>query len=340
MWYNGFIIWKKSTEKAMKTKKLLSIFAATLLSATALFGCTASDTKIEFKNNWLKDPLLSQTSLTETLCYDVTFEKSAGSNTLKYAFGYENGSYTTTLTKRSTEEFDYTTKLTIDVVYSWNGETITLQDTVETSVHFISANDGLTPIKSTKTILSHSPVNATEEVSALNKCYNTSHYSIETTYADGKGTAKIQENPDIAEGEKDYKAPKTLTFNMGKKLSYLDNEQLLLGLRAFDSSTTSGTVQSYAPFEGGMQKISLSFNSKKQSKELNVAVTENSQAKEIKLFEYRTATIALKATNSGADKTAWVATENRNVILRLEHPLPFNFGTMVYSLKSIDRTES
>ena len=324
----------------MKTKKLLSIFAAAIISATALSACTAGDTKIEFKNNWLKDPLLSQTSLTETLCYDVAFEKSAGSNTLKYDFGYENGSYTTTLTKRSDDEFEYTTTFTIDVVYAWNGETTTLQDKVETYVHFKNANDGLTPIKSTKTILSHAPVNAINEVSALSKCYNTSHYYIETNYADGKGVTKVQQDPDIAEGEKDYKTPKTLNFNMGKKLSYLDNEQLLLGLRAFDSSTTSGNVQSYGVFEGAMQKIGLSLKSSKESKELNVAVTENGQTKDVKLFEYRTATISLKAANSGADKTVWVATENRNVILRIEHPLPFNFGTLVYSLKSVDRTES
>ena len=320
----------------MKMKKLLTVLAAAMLGATALSGCTAGETKLEFKNNWLKNHLNPQESLSETLTYDVTFEKSAGIDTLSYDFGYENGVYTTKLTQRSDNTFEYTTKLTIDVVYSLGGETKTLQDIVESYVHFENASNGLTPIKSTKTILSHSPKKLTGSLSVVDDCYATEHCSMETNYADGKGVCTLQDLI-IPDGAEQPAEPVTFNFSMGKKLSFLDNEQLLLALRAFDSSTTSGSVQTYTPFEKS-RKFSLSFNSEKKSAELKI--TDNGVTNEKRLFEYRVATLKLKASNSTPEKTAWVATEDRNVILRLETPLPFSYGKMIYSLTTIERTES
>ena len=125
---------------------------------------------------------------------------------------------------------------------------------------------------------------------------------------------------------------------MGEKLSYLDNEQLLLALRAFDTSTTSGNVNTYSPFTKATQKIGISFTNEEEAS-AQLSISENGAEATQKKFKYRKATLSIKATNSGQSQTAWVATENRNVILRLETPYSFNHGKLVYTLKSIDRIE-
>lgn len=322
----------------MKTKKLLPILAAAIIGATALSGCTSGDSKITFSNNWLKSNINPQESLTETLAYDVSFEKGTGYDSLSYDFDYQNGVYTTTLTQRSDGKLEYTTKLTVDVVYTLeNGESKTVQDVVETYVFFADANNGLTPIKSTKSIVSNTPKKLNSDVTSVSSCYQPVKYSITTDYTDGDGVCVVQDLI-IPDGASELKAPKTYKFEMGKKLSYLDNEQLLLGLRAFDSSTTSGKVTTFNAFTSNVtQKVSVSFKSSADSTQLNV--TENGEAIAGKNFNYRTATIKYNKQNSGAEQTAWVATENRCVILRLETPLPYEMGKLVYAIKTIDRIE-
>ena len=322
----------------MKTKKLLPMLATLVIGATAaLSGCTAGDTTIEFKNNWLKNHLTPQDALTETLKYDVKFEKSAGYEGFAYDYEYKNGEYVTTLTQFSNDQFEYTTKLTIDVTYSnANGESATVQDVVESSVLFQTASKGLTPIQSSKTILSHFPMNITKQGKALKDCYQKSHYTMSTVYSDGKGVCTLQNLTPNADGA--LSEPEKTNVSMGKKLSYLDNEQLLLALRAFDTSTTSGNVNAYSPFTKATQKIGISFTGEEEAS-AQLSISENGAEATQKKFKYRKATLSIKAANSGQSQTAWVATENRNVILRLETPYSFNHGTLVYTLKSIDRIE-
>lgn len=321
----------------MKTKKILPLLATLIIGTSAALSGCGGNTKIIFKNNWLKDPLNPQASLSETLSYDVTFEKNAGMNTISYAFDYQNGKFVSTLTQRSDGQFEYTTKLTIDVVYTLGGESQTKQDEVTTYVHFENANNGLKPIKSSKTILSHTPRNITGEVVKIDTCYEKAHYSMETNYADGKGVCVLQ-NLIIPQGADKVSEPEIYNFEMGEKVSYLDNEQLLIGLRAFDSSTSSGKISAYSPFVHAKQTVSVSFNSDKASTELTVS--ENGQESVKKPYTYRAATMKLNQGNSGAEQTAWVALGNRNMILRLETPLPFMFGSLIYTLKTIDRIEN
>ena len=63
-----------------------------------------------------------------------------------------------------------------------------------------------------------------------------------------------------------------------------------------------------------------------------------------KTIDYRSVTMKLSSSNPGATQTAYIATydnaemnTHRNVMLKLETPLAYNLGTLVYSLKSINR---
>ena len=319
----------------MKTKKLLPMLATLVVGATAaLSGCTAGNTTIEFKNNWLKNPINPQESLTETLTYDVKFEKNESAhNKLAYEYAYTNGVYTTTLTQFSTDQFQYTTKLTIDVAYSnASGESLTVTDVVETSVLFQAASKGLAPVHSSKTVLSHFPLNITDKGAKLSDCYQKANYTMSTVYAEGKGVCTYQDLL-VENGQ-----PETINVNMGEKLSYLDNEQLLVALRAFDASTSSGNVNVFSPFVKGTQKIGISFGSEEEAS-AQLTISENGGEAATKTFKYRVATLEIKATNAGQKQTAWVALDNRHVVLRLETPYSFNHGKLVYTLKTIDRTE-
>ena len=322
----------------MKTKKLLPVLATLIVGATAaLSGCTAGNTKIEFKNNWLKNPINPQEALTETLTYDVKFEKTESvHNTLAYQYDYANGTYTTTITQLGTDQFEYKTKLTIDVTYTANNVSETKTDIVESSVLFQAASKGLTPIQSSKTLLSHFPKNITTPYAALSDYYQKSNYTISTVYAEGKGVCTYQNL--LPDSNGNISAPQVMEVDMGEKLSYIDNEQLLVALRAFDTSTTSGNVTTFSPFVKGTQKIGISFGREEEAS-AQLSISENGGEAVTKNYKYRKATLSIKATNAGQSQTAWVATESRNVILRLETPYSFNHGTLVYTLNSIDRTE-
>lgn len=322
----------------MKTKKLLPILATLVVGATAaLSGCTAGNTTIEFKNYWLKNHLTPQNSFTETLKYDVKFEKAAGYDDISYNYEYTDGEYVATLTQFSNDQFEYKTKLTVNVTFSPKGagESISVTDIVESSVLFQTASKHLAPIQSSKTVLSHFPMNITKDAE-LEDCYRKFNYTVSTSYTEGKGVCTYQDL--IPEENGAVSEPKILKVDMGEKLTYLDNEQLLLAMRAFDPTVNSGNVHSYSPYAKTTQKIAYSFKAEEEaSAELSIA--ENGAEATKKKFKYRVATLSIKAANSGQAQTAWVATENRNLILRLETPFSFNHGKLVYTLKSIDRIE-
>lgn len=323
----------------MKNKKLLSFLAVTL-SAVAFSGCTSGSKTVEFKNYWLKDSLATSVEqYEETLVYNVTFQKESGLDSMSYDLDYQNGSYTTTLKHYSDGKCEYTTKLTVDVVFTVDGgDPVVKQDSVETYVQFYRAQDSLTPIKSTKTLRSHTPLNATKSVSSAEDCFLPVRYTMETDYADGKGVCVYQDLIPVNENSEELPAPSTFDFSMSKKYSYLDNEQLLIGLRAMSTSTTSATVKTFSPFVKALQQVSVSFNSKEES--TTIDVTENGTAISKKPFTYRIAEMVIKAKNSGATQTVWIANEkNRNVMLHMETPLSFGIGSLVYDLTSIDRAE-
>ncbi len=309
----------------MTAKKIISIIALAL--TTSLLTACSGAQKITFNPYWNSD-VFSSENIHEVLKYDVRFEKGS-------SYGYELnyvGSYTTTLQRQTTAEgyyyYLYETELSMDVTYTLGEESTTLTDHVMTEVTFHTAENGLTPISSRKSVVSSSPL-PTQNPTSLDDCYQTYAYELTTTYEENTGTVTLTQNDKTTEQR----------FTLDNDLSYLDNEQLLLSLRAISTSVSSAQLSAYSPFTSSVQKISVSFDNGSEGKfEFYKDGTAVSQT-----ISYRPVQMQINDKNSGFAQTAWIAkptntTSNthRNVILRLETPIYQGFGTLIYELTSAD----
>jgi len=318
----------------MKLKKIALALTA-VLAFSSLAACGNTDNKLIFSDYWEYNSLAPSSAIQETLEYKVTFEKGAGLDMINYSLSYGEGSYVTTL-KSQGQGYVYTTLLTMPVTFQYGSEdTYTATDTVETEVTFERAGSGLTPLSSKKKVVSHTP--SQSKATSVKTCFYLYDFTVETVYpAEGKATTTVTYQHE--EGEPTVMSS---TFKAdGGKYSYLDNEQLLLGLRAISSSTTSGSVKVYNPFTEAMQKVKLTF-----AKETGAEFTYTLNGEQMKTnVPYRPVSIVIDAKNPGATQTAWIAktgkpesNTHRNVMLKLITPLSYSFGSFTYELKSITR---
>lgn len=325
----------------MKLKRSAILLTA-VLAVSALGACSDKDQTVQFNKYWNYDSLVHEV-IDETLEYTVTFEAASGVGTFDYTVSYgegENaGKYVTNLKSETTAEgenvYRYTTLLTLKVTYEYKGQTATFDDSVYTETVF-SEDRLMRPISSKKQIVSHSPVNGGG--SSLEKCYSAFSYEVVTTYAaDGNATSVVTnyadpENP-VVERNASFKGA-------NGKYTYLDNEQLLFALRGVASDVTSAKVRVYSPFVDTVQQIKLAFDD-----ETGASFKYRKNGEEVtEDVSYRPVTLKINESNPGATQTAWIAsatnpTKNatRNVMLRLETPLSYGLGTLVYNLDSITR---
>jgi hypothetical protein len=122
------------------------------------------------------------------------------------------------------------------------------------------------------------------------------------------------------------------------KYSCLDNEQLPLAIRAIPTNVSSAKVSVLNPFGKATQMVSLSFSSE-TSTEFTFKRGEETVTKTL---TYRPASMVLNERNPGGTQTIWVAkaadqqkNEYRNVILKMETPIYYNYGALVYTLTSV-----
>ena len=315
----------------MKLRKIAIALAATLTLST-LAACTTIDQKLAFNDYWEYNVLVSSSSVNETLEYTVTYEKLAGADALGYTLTYGEGTYVTTL-KTHTYGYIYTTALTMPVTFQYGTETEAATDTVTTEVVFQRSKDGLRPISSLKKVVSHTPNNG---ATSLDTCYALYDFTVETTYpTEGQATSTVT----YKTSEEPYVASSSFDAN-DKKFSYLDNEQLLLALRALSPSTTSGTLQIYNPFIENKQNIQLSF-AEAAAKELTLNWNGESVKKTIAC---RSVSLKIDDRNPGGTQTVLLAqrtnaekNENGNIMLQLTVPLSYSIGNLVYNLVSVTR---
>ena len=314
----------------MKLRKIALALAATL-SLTTLAACTDTDQKLTFNDYWEYNALVASSSVDETLEYSVTFEKGAGADSLGYSLTYGEGAYVTTL-KTHTQGYIYTTSLTMPVTFQYGeDEAEEVTDTVTTEVIFQRSKDGLRPISSSKKVVSHTPQNG--GATSTKTCYAFYDFTVETVYpTEGKATSTVT----YTTSEEPYVLTNSFDAN-DKKFSYIDNEQLLLALRAISPSTTSGTVQIYNPFIESKQNINLTFT-EEAAKELTLNWNGETQKKTIPC---RSVSLVIDDRNPGGTQTALIAqrtkvekNENHNVMLQLTVPLSYSIGNLVYTLVS------
>ena len=323
----------------MKTKKLISAVARALCAAT-LTACSSA-MKVSFDANWYYDTTSNLiTGLSEEkLTYKITYDKSDGLYTDYYTTDYTDGKYETSLKTVEVEGetvYEYTAVMTVNVAYTLlsSGETSeSFADEMTTTVRFKGVSGGLAPIYSKKTTKSHSPNGV--KAAVLTDCYTYYHYDVETTYANGKGTTTITDyEKNFVKGDKD--APSayfTNTFKTSGDYTYLDNEQLLFALRGMPAGSTKVSV--YNAFTKAKQTISVSTE-KSTGGEFTFKLDG---AEEKRAINYVPFSVVISAENPGATQTVWIAkTEDalrnkfRNVILRLETPIAYGAGSLVYEL--------
>ncbi len=319
----------------MKAKKLASILSL-VLCLSCFGGCTGNQ-KVTFQNYWHKSPLETTEALHETLVYDVTFEEGNGLDSVGYELSYSGGTYKTELVREERDGktvYCYTTHLTITATYTLGNDTAVLEDSVKTETRFYEALYGLQPISSYKEIVSSSPKNGSS-ITQVDECFQTYAYTVSTTYNENgtAGTCKVT--------EKDGK-PVSDSFEIEeKKYSYLDNDQLLFALRGISSDTSSAKLLVYSPFIKSVQTVSVAFSAAESAE---FAFFKNGSAeKQTSTITYRPVSIVLDEINPGATQTAWIAkepastakNEHRNVMLRLETPLSYSLGKLVYKLNSV-----
>lgn len=315
----------------MKNKTLLAV-TSVLLAGTLLASCSSGN-KISFKNYWFQDSEVPQ-GATETLVYDVTFEEASGLADDSYSLAYTNGTYKTTFSlteKDGAKIYRYETEFAIDVTYSYGSESETFSDYVKSWVEF-ERSTNLRPIASHKEYVSHSPASGATSVADSYAAY---HYSIDTTYVSGAQSGQtVVTNLETQKTQTD-------SFEYEDKYTYLDNEQLLLAMRGlYQSASTSNPFYSYDYGKKSVQTVKATFGSKQEG--TTFSFTKNG-ATFNGVVDYFPLELSLDAENPGATQTLWLAeTEDsrdntfRNVIVKLETPLSYNLGSLVYTLKSAD----
>lgn len=311
------------------------MLASLSLGVTLFSACTGISKPVTFNENWKTNPDASS-PITEILTYKVSYEKTEGLIN-NYDVEYENGWYTTELTTKQGEKdgelytyYYYKTSFTIDVKYVYGSEDDSFTDTVITEAHFMRSTDDLRPIYSKKQLHSHSPLNA--EAEKLSDCYAVYDYTIETEYNSDltEGKTTITKHTDAEDITYDPD-----TFEIEDDARYLDNEQLLLALRGVNPSNfPTANFLVYAPFTKSVQNVKASFSSTTES--TNFKFTRNSAPFE-ESISYRSVTLSLNEKNAGSSQTLWIAEKtdvntNRNLILKMETPIAYSLGSLIYTL--------
>jgi hypothetical protein len=320
----------------MAKRNKLAYFAAVMASTVTLASCNNTPVKTTFDPYWQTD-ILQTVKISETLTYEITFKASEKSLN-NYGLKYETGSYVTTLNSKMVNGemlYVYETQLNIKGELSFEDNVHTFEDSVTTSVEFKNAANGLAPIQSTKTYVCHSPRNVKA--------------TAETKFADWKETGEVKVN----HAEKtasilrnSQTTPYVSSIYLKKeKHSWLDNEQVLTALRAVHQADNAGyKFHVYAPFTRAVQTVSATFGKKSVVENFALTINEQSFLGDVSYFPV---TLILDEKDKGSEQELWIAActdvrnnTHRNVILKNVVYLPYSYGSLTYTLKTVSFSES
>ena len=330
-------------------KKIITAISAVLMTATLLSSCSTVSQKLQFSPNWTQNTLGNTGAIVsaETLTYEVSFEDGTSLNEEYYSVTYcpnTNGSYVTTLQANTEEDgYTYTTALTIEVKFELaDGTSEIFTDSVTTTTVFKSTANALQPVRSEKTVVSHTPRNVS--ATDLKDAYLAYDYTILTEYnADCTGgTVTYTDRGKTLISAEQYPATKTSSFTIDKeKYTYLDNEQLLFALRGLSSTVLASnrTVNIYDASTAKVQAVNIK-PSTADSDKFTFSVNGTPLAADT-VIEYIPVSVSLNTENAGAPIEAWYAKTTdasnntyRNVMLMMQTSVSYNIGSLRYDLKS------
>ena len=317
----------------MMKRNFKTLITATLLAVATLSSCAGTNYKVSFSPYWLQDVYGDQTTVNETLVYDVSFKEGTPLN--NYKLVYESGTYTTTLTSKMENGellYEYETNLTVSGSISYQTNVHSFEDSVSSKVVFKSTEKSLAPVSSYKEYSCCTPRNST--VTAETDFSTWMEFGkVSTDYTTGKSTVTLY--PDT-----DKKLERTSTIDYGKdKYTRLDNEQLWLGVRAVhQAANNTPRFAVYAPFTRQVQTVKATFQNLVTEDDFNFTVNGMPKTGEVSYFPVH---LVLDQKDEGATQVLWIASSGsvqnnslRNVVLRFESTVSYGIGTLIYQLKT------
>lgn len=318
----------------MKKKNLLTLASAALCAI--VFASCSNASVTAFSANWYANTTIGNIveGTSETLTYSVTMKEEPAAG--KPAAYYTDGKYTTTLSteiRDGEQVYSYQTALDISVQFMVDGETSEkFKDSITSKVVFKNTQAGLQPVRSEKRVYSHSPSSiAPKKLEDFCRLYQ---YGVEIEYKENC-TKATSVYTDYSKSEPIVNSK---DFSISDKYSYLDNEQILFALRGVSFASSHQLQRNNSTSTGTSTQLFKATPSAAESEEFEFEMNGTSAKRAI---QYYPVALVLSDKNPGSTQTAWYAattnnTSNtyRNVLLKLEAPLYYNLGTLVYTLKT------
>lgn len=318
----------------MKKIRFAGLFM--LAPMALLAACSGNTPALAFNANWYRNTALKANieNTLEQLEYAVTFDSASQNG---FSVSYTDGIYKTEL-KNGRVELDatqqdgyiYSTDLTISVSFTLNGATSEMfLDTVHSEVQFLSAAEGLKPVRSYREVHCHAP--STSTPTTLEGSYLDYHFTYAVEYDDALTQAETV-HTNLLNG---VNSSKTRMYDIEGNGSFLDNEQILFALRGLDLVSTM-SFRSINSVTGTVQKVAFSSVT---STEVSVDFEADGESVKNSALPAVTAVIGYAGSNSGqphtvvyAKTTDSAANTYRNVLLSMDVPVIHSLGTLRYQL--------
>ncbi len=325
----------------MKLKRIAPFF--TLLLPLALLSACGGTAELDLHANWYVDETNHQLikQETETLTYDVTYEPGKAADPFA-AFEYETGTYTTILQERASlageadwatgTGYIYETHLTISGSYKIvGGEKTSFTDTIDSRVSFASVGEMLRPIKSEKIF------HTTSQTESRGTTLVTYDYSYTATYNEKLSETEIK----IKDLRENVSEEDKLDFEKKMKLkgsgTFLDNEQILLALRAIDVSA-GFSFRTVNPVT--RERVSVTLVSAAKQGSYSGTFVRNGVEQDETALQTSTFAIGYTSKKSGMTQALVYASPSekkyRNALLEMQTTSPDGNGTFTYRLKKLE----
>ena len=322
--------------KKLKVAGLLMLLPLTLLTA-----CGGETPALSFNANWYRNTALKSDiqNTYEHLEYEVTFESTPQDG---FSVNYANGIYKTELKDGPVmlesgllNGYIYTTDLSISVSFTLDGKTSEIyEDSVHTEIEFLSAAEGLKPVKSFREVVSHSPVTKAPNRSLadpLESCYAAFHNSYLIEYNEALTSASVTFTDYSSFGTPNEEK---VNYKLGGKGTFLDNDQLTFALRGLNLSTSASfrTLDYVNRTWKNVQLPTATGLTESVNFEMDgVPVQTDIDAYSISVgyagdYGGQSQVMVLAKTTDANANTY------RNVMLRLESPILYSLGTLRYKL--------
>lgn len=331
----------------MKKKKLLTVASAAL--CTVLLSSCGGGSRVGFSANWYANTTTPNVleGTNEKLSYSVSLKNDSGYNTAYSVIYADGATYETSLTdelRNGELVYRYETALNISLQYAIGSEvTEKFDDKVTSTVWFKSTQSGLRPVASEKRVLSHSPASMAPTSLKENICYRVYDYNVSIEYDENASSGTCTFTDYTSETPQE----KSTSFSVDTSYSYIDNAALLFAIRGMSLTSSQQVLSQDVLYNGASLMIQTHAVKITPSSETSEKFGFKLDGADVqKAISYYPVSIVYSKSNPGSTQTAWYAktTEsndnaNRNVMLRLETPLSYQLGTLVYTLESAEFTK-